>query len=200
MTEQVVLDADFIQAIIGYEEGDGEDLFRRVFRALGKSPVVHPFVAQHEFEVHSRKEIPIIFQSLIQHGDLTVIPYSSFLPPQHKILEQHYRKRFRDMYEFFRETYVTKKGEYKLPPLDPQIDIFWRRAGRSFGEIHSMLMTEDLGIPKFYSNDGGAKQVATYYAEWPLEVQNAIEVAALLKESGSRVTRDERRAIESSCK
>lgn len=81
-------------------------------------------------------------------------------------------------------------------PLAPSEDIFASHAGRSFGEIHSVLMAAELGIPLFYSNDSGARTAAGRYKVGCLIVQNAEEVAELLKNAGtSVVTGDERRFI-----
>ena len=81
-------------------------------------------------------------------------------------------------------------------PLGLKDDIFGRQAGRSFGEIHSILMAVELGIPLFYSNDTGTKTAVNRYHTGRLIVQNAEEVSELLKEADqSQVTGAERRFI-----
>lgn len=170
---RVVLDTDFINTITNYQTGDSEDFFRRIFRTLGKQPVVHPYVAEHELATNR------IAQSLIASGDIIVIPYEEFLPAD-GVKRTLYKKNFHDLHRIIRENYVPKRDKPEMRPLQPNEDIFSRQAGRSFGEIHSILMAVELGIPLLFSNDKGAKTAATRYAEDRLTVRSAIEVADLL--------------------
>lgn len=186
--QRVVLDADFIGGITDYKSGDGADLFRRVFCTLGKCPVVHPYVAEHEL-INNR-----VAQSLIKNGDIVVIPYTDFLA-ENGAKNTLYRKSFHDLHTIIRETHIPRRGNAEMVPLKWGDNIFARHAGRSFGEIHSILMAVELGIPLFYSNDSGAKTAAGRYRAGQLIVKNAEEVAELLKENGTKITGDERRFI-----
>lgn len=187
--QQVVLDTDFINGITSYQAGDGSDLFCRVFRTLNKCPVVHPYVAENELMHNS------IAQELIANGILSVIPYDSFLPLNgaNRIL---YINSFHDIHKIILEEYVPRRDKPEMVPLTKNEDIFARCAGRSFGEIHSILMAAELGIPLFYSNDSGAKTAVSRFAAGRLIVQNATEVAKLLKTEGSEITGKERRFIK----
>lgn len=175
---RVVLDADFINLITDIRDSDPADLFKRIFAALAKTPVVHPYVAQHE--LHSNK----VAQALITSGDLLVIEKDSFLPPGDTFMQAHYKLNSYDIYNV-----ITKD------PLPFLGDIWQNRAGNNFGEIHSVLMAADLGLPLFYSNDGGAKQAATYYASGLLDVVNAAELADNLTEVAT-ITGKERRYLK----
>lgn len=186
---RVVLDTDFIGGITSYEAGDGAGLFCRVFRTLDKCPVIHPYVAEYELSSNA------IAQSLISSGELIVIPYADFLPSDgfKQIL---YRKTFQDLHTIIREAHIPRRGCPEMLPLGLKDDIFGRQAGRSFGEIHSILMAVELGIPLFYSNDTGTKTAVNRYHTGRLIVQNAEEVSELLKEADqSQVTGAERRFI-----
>lgn len=186
---RVVLDTDFIEGITSYRKGDAADLFRRVFRVLDKQPVVHPYVADNEL-IHDR-----VAQGLITSGELTVIPYHAFLP-EDEVRQALYRNSFKDMHQIIVGEHIPRRGGCRMVPLAPDEDIFTGHAKRSFGEIHSILMAAELGIPLFYSNDSGARTAAGRYRAGRLIVQNAEEVAELLKEAGgSVVTGEERRFI-----
>lgn len=174
---RVVLDADFINLITDIRDSDPADLFKRIFAALGKTPVVHPYVAQHE--LYSNK----VVQALIANGDLSVIQKDLFLPAGDTFSETLYEKNFYNIYNV-----ITKD------PLPCLGDIWQHRAGNNFGEIHSVLMAAELGLPLFYSNDGGAKQAATYYATGRLDVLNAAELADNLTES-TTITGKERKYL-----
>lgn len=174
---RVVLDADFINLITDIQDSNPEDLFRRIFAALGKTPVVHPYVAQHE--LYSNK----VAQALIASGDLSVIEKDLFLPAGDTSMEALYEKNFYGIYNV-----ITKD------PLPCLGDIWQRRARNNYGEIHSVLMAAELGLPLFYSNDGGAKQAATYFATGRLDVLNAAELADNLTESAT-ITGKERKYL-----
>ncbi len=178
----VVLDCDFISGITSYQDGDPADLFVRVFRALDKRPVVHEFVARHEL-THDR-----VAQALIGQGRIGVVPmrvilarYPDGTGPDEALLL--YGWSFEDMYRII-----------KHEQLPDGIDIFTRRAGMSFGEIHSILLADTLHIPLFYSNDGGARDAGRFHAAGRLQVKNAVEVAGDLAGSAV-VTAKERHFI-----
>lgn len=171
---RVVLDTDFINIITNYRKEDPKDFFRRIFRTLGVRPVVHPYVAEHELKNNK------IAQELIAAGDIAVIPYNQFLPPT-GVKRTFYVRNFHDLHRIIRENYVPRRDKPEMLPLQPDEDIFSRQSGRSFGEIHSILMAAELGIPVLFSNDKGAKTAATRFAAGRLTVQSAIEVEPLLR-------------------
>lgn len=163
--DQVVLDTDFINGITAYRDGDAADLFRRVFQELKQTPVVHSFVAEREL-VHNK-----VAQLLLQEGYITAIPLDAMDVPEGTDGKDLYRKTFEAMYER-----IT--GDVFPDDIE---DIFGRHAQMSFGEIHSVLLATELGIPLLYSNDGDAKDAARYYAKGRLRVVNAEELGELLK-------------------
>lgn len=185
---RVVLDTDFINGIICYEDGDGADLFRRVFYALGKTPVVHPYVADYELYGCT------IAQELLNGGTLIRIPYGDFLPQN---VGRHilYHKNFRDIHEIIREETRQQKKGVEIPPVDPEESIFDRHGQRSYGEVHSSLMATELRIPLFYSNDRNARTAANRFAGKRLIALNAEDIAKLLEGDTSIVSSKERKFI-----
>ena len=185
--KRVVLDTDFINTITKYQTGDSKDFFHRIFCTLGVQPVVHPYIAEYELENNK------IAQELIAAGDIIVIPYDAFLPPA-GTRRTFYVKSFHDLHRIIPESYVPQRDKPEMFPLRPDEDIFARQAGRSFGEIHSILMAVELEIPVLFSDDKGAKTAATRYAVDRLIVQSAIEVADLLQDQ-PEITGSERRYL-----
>lgn len=185
---RVVLDTDFINGIICYENGDGADLFRRVFCALGKTPVVHPFVAAYELDGNS------IAQKLLDEGTLIRIPYSDFLSEAGPRCT-FYRKMFQDIHEIIRDENQLRKNGPNIPPVGPDENIFACHRKRSFGEVHSILMATELGIPLFYSNDRDARTAANRFAGKRLVALNAEDIAKLLEGDTSIVSSKERKFI-----
>lgn len=184
---RIVLDTDFINMITSYKAGDPKELFRRIFHTLEKQPVVHPYVAENELDTNR------VAKELIDAGDIVKISYEEFLP-ENGIRKPAYEKSFHDLHRSIREAYIPKANKPEMAPLQPNEDIFQRQAGRSFGEIHSILMATELGIPVLLSNDKGAKIAAARYKAKQLIVQNAIEVSELLKKK-AEVTAKERKFL-----
>ena len=184
---RVVLDTDFISGITSYKAGDAADLFRRTFQDLGKLPVVTPYVAQYELEYDA------VAQVLIKSGDIVVIPYNDFFPDEGTKHEQ-YKRNFYDIHNMIREIHYSQKQD-NIPELRPDEDLTLRHSKMSFGEIHSILMAVELGIPLFYSNDSDPKNVARRFPKGKLTVKNAEEIAEELKGHSVAITGDERRYI-----
>lgn len=187
----VVLDADFVFEIEDFQNGDRADLFRRIFQVLEKTPVVHPFVADHEFVEDA------FVKGLMAQGALRRIDYEDFLPAGDPVLSTLYRKNFLETHNLIRKAREARTGRDDMAPLTPDVDIFRHHSGWSFGEIHSVLMAAELGIPLLYSNDGGSKTAASRYPKGSLTVWNAEEVLAeILKKDPSALTRRERQFLK----
>ena len=161
---QVVLDTDFIVGILEYESGDPVDLFRRVFQDLGYAPVVHSYLVRNELLLYEGK-----VRTLLEEGTLTSISLECLGGVDDEYGRELYRNNFVDMHK-----------QFNYEALPEETDIFASRANGSFGEIHSILLATELGIPLLYSNDGGTKIAARYFAEGRLTVENAMEVAERL--------------------
>ncbi len=165
---RVVLDTDFISGITGYRDGDAADLFRRIFTTLEKVPVVHSFLAKYELDRDP------IAQTLLQEGFIQSISCDKLSVPAQMDGKAAYRDSFSDMY-------MRVKGD----ALPEKTNIFMRKAKSSFGEIHSILLATELGIPLFYSNDSDAKVAAKAFSKGRLTIMNAIDVASQLESSTS---------------
>ena len=109
---------------------------------------------------------------LIEQGFIQKIPYEEFLPNEDAEARTFYTTMFRELNQK-----ITGCS------LSEQTNIFGSYAKHSFGEVHTVLMAVELGIPLFYSNDGGAKVAAVAYAEGRLVVQNIEEVVEQLQDS-----------------
>lgn len=165
--DQVVLDTDFINGITAYQSGDPADLFRRIFQALELEPVVCSYVAENELVRNP------VAGSLIAEGFLKVLSPEDVPSLGMPGAMEQYRNTFRDLY-----------ARIKNAPLPNYVtDIFSRHGQMSFGEIHSVLLATEAGIPLLYSNDSDAKSAARYFPRGRLTVKNAEEVAEELKDS-----------------
>ena len=177
---RVALDTDFINVITEYRACDPATLFCDIFEALGKTPVVHPFVAECEL-MHNA-----VARGLLENGVIQKISYEEFLPNEDAEMKTFYTTMFREL-----NTKITGCS------LSEKINIFASNAGHSFGEVHTVLMAVELGIPLFYSNDRGAKAAAVAYAEGKLIVKNIKEVVEQLQDT-DKIKGKEKRYLKKS--
>lgn len=140
---RAVLDADFINKINEIRQADKERLFEKLMDELDCLPFVHPYVMEHELFGCE------LAASMRGKGALCCMNYDVFMPAGKKA---RYEQRFRDLY---RQMTLQENG-WEAEAHD---DIFARHAGCSYGEIHSVLMAAELGIPIFYSNDHSGKSL-----------------------------------------
>lgn len=138
---RAVLDADFINKINEIHQADKERLFEKLMNELDCLPVVHPYVMEHELFGCE------LAASMRGKGALCCMSYDTFMPAERK---DRYEQRFRELY---RQMTLQENGR----EAEAHDDIFARHAGCSYGEVHSVLMAAELGIPIFYSNDHSGK-------------------------------------------
>lgn len=138
-----VLDADFLNKINEIRSVNPDELFQKLMRELNCTPVVHPFVMDHELFGCG------LAQRMQKQGVLRRVDYTEFLPAEKK---EKYEQQFRDLYRM-----LTSLEHERAMEADE--DIFARHAGKSYGEIHSVLMANQMGIPVFYSNDHSGKSL-----------------------------------------
>ena len=153
-----VLDADFLNKINEIRKANPDELFQKLMVELNCIPVVHPFVMDHE-----------LFTCGLAHrmqakGVLRRIDYAEFLPEEKR---EKYEQRFRDLYR------VLTTAEYGQA-IEADEDIFARHAGKSYGEVHSVLMAGQMGIPVFYSNDHSGKTLCGRFRH--LEAKTMAEI------------------------
>lgn len=159
-----VVDSDFVQKIGEIRNRDPYELFCKLMDELNCIPVVHPYVMEHElFSCELAKK-------LLDTGVLRPIKYDEFLPIVRK---RQYESAFQDLY------HVLTMNEYGLEQ-EPDEDIFTRHAGKSYGEIHSVLMASQMQIPIFYSNDHSGKTLCRRFRN--LAAKNIQEICQELEQ------------------
>ena len=171
---QAVLDADFINKIDEIKSTDTKQLFRKLMKELNCTPVVHPYVMSHEqFSCN-------LAQDMIEEGLLRSVDYKEFLPDDKR---EGYEQRFRDLYW---DMTFEESGQ----GIEAHDNIFIRHAGCSYGEVHSVLMAAELGIPVFYSNDHSGKTLCNHFRN--LESKTIHEICEEYKgKDGSIITAKE---------
>lgn len=163
-----VLDTDFILKIadIHTPKVDTADLFVRLMDGLACDPVVHPYVMEHELHACG------LAKEMERAGKLRAISYDDFMPKNQLFYEQ----AFREMYHILT---FEDNGEER----EPDQNIYTHHAGKSYGEIHSLIMANQLQIPIFYSNDHGAKTLCRRFAAGRIQAVTMQEVKEKLAAS-----------------
>lgn len=162
-----VLDADFLNKINEIKKASPDELFQKLMAELNCTPVVHPFVMDNELFACG------LAQRMQANGLLKRIDYSEFLP---KEKQKKYDQQFRDLY---RALTSVEHGR----AIEADEDIFARHAGKSYGEVHSVLMAGQMGIPMFYSNDHSGKTLCGRFRH--LDTKTMAEIHQQLTENPS---------------
>ena len=168
-----VLDADFLNKINAIRSANPDELFLKLMTELSCSPVVHPFVAEELFNCG-------LAQRMLAAGHIRKIGYDEFLPNERR---SQYDQSFRELY------HILTLAEYGIE-IEPDDDIFSRHAGKSYGEVHSILMASQLKIPVFYSNDHSGKILCKRFRNLRAETMNDIH-EALKGRTGCSITSKE---------
>lgn len=129
---------------------DGKNLetFKKVLSELEYKPVVHPYIAANELDMHS------YFDRLVAEGFVRVAQYGDFLcDDEDKALYESY---FVDIHNTLREYLEAAGGKKQLEKLllPKGQDIFtYRKAAMSLGDIHMILMAFFVRMPIILTED-----------------------------------------------
>ena len=154
-----LVDTDFVDHILSVTT-NGEKLLELIFEEFGITPVVHPWVAEHEFVKTKMKKV-------LDSGLITTIPWKDILK-DNKDTRKIYETAICDIYERLNHEELI---------IDRPITEF-RKAGESLGEIQSAITAQMLNIPILCSDDHGSKDIAPMLnsASFTLKVYNAFDV------------------------
>lgn len=179
--KEVLVDTVFLEKL----SCDGKNLetFKKVLSELEFKPVVHPYVAANELDMHS------YFDRLVAEGFVRIAQYSDFLCDDDD--RSLYESYFIDIHNTLRE-YLEAAGEKKqlekLVLPSGQNVFTYRKAAMSLGDVHMILMafftkmpvilTEDSDIDILRSIAKRKMQSETY----ALNIYNAVDVLKMIAE------------------
>lgn len=143
---EVVIDTCFLSHLSA--EGSDVDSVIRIMNELGYSPVVHPYLVEHEFLYAYQKK-------LVKDGHIREMQYSDFLCDEAD--KRLYTEQFLQLLHEFVE-YQMVNNSQKVPMdykhLTMKDDIFkTHKCGSSMGDVHSMLMAWYLQLPIILTDD-----------------------------------------------
>ncbi len=111
-------------------------------------PVIHPYVAEQEFGLHS------YLKRMVDEGYIETIKYSEFITD--KFSNTIYQTQYRDIYEEMRNYLQSKGGKKQMPGLNiPKGKTIFDHhiSGSSMGDVHMILMASFLRLPIFLTED-----------------------------------------------
>lgn len=144
--KEVIVDTGFLEKLSC--EGKNLETFKRVLSDLGYKPVVHPYIAANELDMH------FYFDKLVAEGVVRVVDYNEFLyDEEDKIFYESY---FVNIHNTLREYLEVKGGKKQLEKLvlPPGQTVFtYRKASMSLGDVHMILMAFFAEMPIILTED-----------------------------------------------
>lgn len=182
----VLVDTVFLLKLSQY--GKEIETFKRILDDLDFSPVVHPYIANHELDMYP------FFDALVKEGYIRVFDYDTFLPDEED--REYYEARFVEIHNEIREYLKASGGKKQLEKLalpSGQTVFTYRKAGMSLGDVHMILMAFFLKIPVILTEDSdiellrGIARRRMGSASYQLDIINAVDVILLVakKQQGS---------------
>lgn len=144
--KEVIVDTVFLEKLSC--DGKNLEIFKKVLSDLEYKPVVHPYIAANELDMHS------YFNKLVAEGVVRIADYNEFLcDDEDKTLYESY---FVDIHNALREYLEAKGGKKQLEKLvlPPGQTVFtYRKASMSLGDVHMILMAFFAGMPIILTED-----------------------------------------------
>ena len=144
--KEVLVDTVFLEKLSC--NGKNLDVFKKVLSDLEYKPIVHPYIAANELDMHS------YFKVLVDEGFVRVANYNEFLVDEED--KSLYASYFIDIYNKLREYLEAAGGKKQLEEivLPSGQDVFsYRKAAMSLGDVHMILMAFFSGIPIVLTED-----------------------------------------------
>ena len=144
--KEVLVDTVFLEKLSC--NGKNLDAFKKVLSDLNFQPVVHPYIAANELDMHS------YFDKLVAEGFVRVANYNEFLCDEED--EVLYESYFVEIHDTLREYLEAKGGKKQLERLvlpDGQTVFTYRKASMSLGDVHMVLMAFFAGMPIILTED-----------------------------------------------
>ena len=179
--KEVLVDTVFLEKL----SCDGKNLetFKKVLSDLEYKPVVHPYIATNELDMHS------YFDRLVAEGFIRVAQYSDFLcDDDDRALSESY---FIDIHNTLREYLEAAGGKKQLEKLvlPTGQDVFtYRKAAMSLGDVHMILMAFFTGMPIILTEDSDIDVLRSITKRkmgsetYALEIYSAVDVLIMIAE------------------
>ena len=185
---EVIVDTCFLQKLSS--EGKAIDNIKKVLAELEYTPVVHPYIYEHELALHS------YFVRLVKDGYIRVIEYNEF----HKdaMDKQTYEDYYDVLYEEMRltlEAMNSPKQVEKLCLQKGQTIYNTHKQGSSMGDVHMILMASYLQMPILLTEDSDIEMLRDIakrrmrLGQYSLQILNGVQlIEEIAKKQDSSIT------------
>ena len=141
---EVLIDTCFVERLTG--EGEHIEDFQPIMEALSYSPVVHPYLYEHEFLRPYQKK-------LVADGIVSRADYEASLGPKGSYQWILYEQYFRVLYRKLKAR-TEAVGRKSMEDLPDNADIFTFRSSKSsLGDVHLMTFAILTGMPVILTED-----------------------------------------------
>lgn len=177
--QEVLVDTVFLHKLTC--AGKKPDVFKKVLSDLEYMPVVHPYLASYELDMHP------YFTEMVKKGLVRVAEYEEFLHDDaDRILYERY---FIDIHNTLREYLDAIGGRKQLPPLvmPARQNVFtYRKASMSLGDVHMILMAFFTEMPIILTEDSDIGLLRSITkrkmesASYTLTIYNAVDLLMMI--------------------
>lgn len=184
--KEVIIDTVFLEKLSC--DGKNPEIFKRVLSDLDYKPIVHPYIAANELDMHS------YFDKLVAEGFVRVADYNEFLlDDEDKALYESY---FVDIHNTLREYLEAKGGKKQLEKLvlPPGQTVFtYRKASMSLGDVHMILMAFFARMPIILTEDSDIDMLRSITKRkmgserYTLNIYSAVDLLIMLAEKEETV-------------
>jgi len=143
---EVIVDTCFLQKLSS--EGKKIENIEKILSELNYIPVVHPYMYEHEFCLHS------YLQRLVDNGYIRLIQYNEFQKDAND--KQMYESYYSILYEDLRKALEAIDSPKQIEPLrlhGKQTIYNTHKQGSSMADVHLMLMAAFLRLPIVLTQD-----------------------------------------------
>lgn len=179
--KEVLVDTVFLEKLSC--NGKNLETFKKVLSDLEYKPIVHPYIAANELDMHS------YFDRLVAEGFIRVAKYSDFLcDDDDRALYESY---FIDIHNTLREYLEAagKKKQLEKLVLPTGQDVFtYRKAAMSLGDVHMILMAFFTRMPIILTEDSDIDVLRSITKRkmgsetYALEIYSAVDVLIMIAE------------------
>ena len=144
--KEVIVDTCFLHKLSA--DGKNPDNIKKILQELEYIPVAHPYMAQHEFALHS------YLQAMVDEGYIRVIPYEQFLEDDYT--RTYYEQMFPIIHEDLRRALEVSGKKKRICPLQSKSSetIYNKHmSGSSMGDVHLIMMAAYLQLPIVLTQD-----------------------------------------------
>lgn len=179
--KEVLVDTVFLEKLSC--NGKRPDTFKKVLAELQYKPVIHPYIAANELDMHA------YFQKLVSERFVRVADYNEFLSDEED--RRLYESYFIEIHSSLREYLDTVGGKKRLEKLilpAGQTVFTYRKAAMSLGDVHMILMAFFTRMPIILTEDSDIDSLRSITRRkmgsdtYALDIYSAVDLLVMIAE------------------